>query len=170
MLEVCAGQGLKPAFLGVDPNFIFLALIKDDLFGGGGALCLGKATAAVALRAQSRVRVEKGHPKTASLPPTMPVTDNTLLSGMGGQWSHRRAGGGQGRRALDKGLHSARPPPPPPLPWTPPKVVVFVPAPGLGGSGHLRPGSSSAHPLLCVSSTSLSHLFSCLLKPTGDNQ
>ena len=36
MLEVRAGEGLKPAFLGVNPNFVFLALIKDDLFGGGG--------------------------------------------------------------------------------------------------------------------------------------
>ena len=33
-----AGEGLTPALLGADPNFIFLAPTKDDLFGGGGGL------------------------------------------------------------------------------------------------------------------------------------
>lgn len=105
--------------------------------------------------------MEKGYPKTSSLPPTMAVTDNTLLSGMGGQWSHRRAGRGQGQRALDKGPHSRIPPPP--LPWAPHKVPVFVPAPGLGGTGHLCSGSSSAHhfatTLLCRQHLSESFVF-----------
>lgn len=115
--------------------------------------------------------MEKGYPKTASPTPTRAATDNTLLSGMGGgQWSHRRAGGGQGRRTPDKGPHSPRLPPPL-LPSAPHKVVVFVPAPGPGGPRHLPPGSSSAPPpptLLCVGSTSLSLLFSRLLKATSD--
>ena len=49
----------------------------------------------------------------------------------------------------------------------PNKVVVFVPAPGPRGPGHLRPGSSSVHHF--VSGTSLSHLFSAPLKATSGN-
>lgn len=46
--------------------------------------------------------MEKGHPKTASLPPTMAATDNSLLSGMGGTmvpqkgwWGAGQEGAGQ---------------------------------------------------------------------------
>ena len=149
-----AGEGLKPAFLEVKSNFIFLASIKDDLFGGGGLYVCVKPQLPWPLSAPRRVGVEKGQPKTASLPPTMPVTDNTLLSGMGGQWSHRRAGGGgwAGER-WTKGFiqHSL---PPPPLPWAPHKVVVFVPAPGLGGTGHLRRSLALRTPC-CVSAAPL---------------
>lgn len=72
---------------------------------------MGKAAAALALSVQRRVRAEEGDPKTASLHPTMAPADNTLLSGCGGTMVPQRAGGGQGRRALDKGLHSQLPPP-----------------------------------------------------------
>lgn len=112
--------------------------------------------------------MEKGHPKTASLPPTRPATDNTLLSGMGGQWSHRRAGGGLGRRAPDKGLYSAQPATSSPA-LGPPQSRGLCACPRTGRYRAPASGSSSAHPLLCVSSTSLSHSFSCLRKATGSN-
>ena len=112
--------------------------------------------------------MEKGQPKTASLPPTMPVTDNTLLSGMGGQWPHRRAGGGLGRRALDKGLHSAQPATSSSA-LGPPQSRGLCACPRTGRYRAPASESGSSHPLLCLSSTSLSRLFSCLRKATGGN-
>lgn len=94
--------------------------------------------------------MEKGYPKTASLPPTMAATDNTLLSGMRGQWSHRRAGGGQGWRALDKGpLSPSLPPPPLPSPG-PHKVVVFVPVQDKAAEGTCNQDPALPAAVLCV--------------------
>ena len=163
-----AGENLKPAFLEAKPNLTFLASVKDDLFGGGGLYVWVKPQLLWPLSAPRRVGVEKGHPKTASLPPTMPATDNTLLSGMGGQWSHRRAGGGLGRRAPDKGLYSAQPATSSSALGPPPKSRSLC----LPQDWRYRAPaseSSSAHPLLCVSSTSQSRLFSCPRKATGSN-
>lgn len=61
-----------------------------------GVLGLGKATAALALSVQKRVGVEKGYPKTSSLPPTMTGTDNTLLSEIGGTMVPQKGWWGEG--------------------------------------------------------------------------
>jgi hypothetical protein len=122
---------------------------------------MGKATAALALLSvQRRVRAGEGDPKTASLHPTMAPTDNTLLSGYRGTMVPQRAGGGQGRRALDKGhihnhllLCSLSAPPPP---------ICRIRAQGTCIQRSVPPI------LLCVSSTSLTKTrhsgFSCHLQ------
>lgn len=104
----------------------------------------------------SRERVEKGYP-TSSLPPTRAATDNTLLSGMGGDNGPKEEpwGAGQerdGQRALFTTSATSSSALSPQGPQE------------LGGTRHLRSGPSSAHGLAGVSGTSLNHLFPCLLE------
>lgn len=87
----------------------------------------------------SRERVEKGYP-TSSLPPTRAATDNTLLSGMGGDNGPKEEpwGAGQerdGQRALFTTSATSSSALSPQGPQE------------LGGTRHLRSGPSSAHGL-----------------------
>lgn len=133
-----------------------------------GLLCLGKATAAPALGVQRRLGVEKGYPKTACPPPTGAATDNTLLSGMGGDNGPTEGlvGGRAGERGT-KGLihhacHLLLCPRPPTKSWS-----LCLPQDWVA-QGTCVQGPALPPALLCVSSTSLSHLFSRLLKATSD--
>lgn len=69
----------------------------------------------------------------------------------------KKSRGGQGRRETDKGPYSP-PPPPPPLPSAP-RAPKNWEAQGTCVQGLALPTA-----LLCVSGTSLNHLFPCLLE------
>lgn len=141
-----------------------------------GLLCLGKATAALALGVQRRLGVEKGYPKTASPTPTRAATDNTLLSEMGGGtmvpqkgwWGAGQENAGQRASFTTPATSSSALGPPqsrglracprtgrPTAPAS--RVQLCPPPPTL-----LCVGSTS------LGSTSLSSLFSRLLKATSD--
>lgn len=137
--------------LTVSPNFYILStsegcpICRSEAMYGQSHSCPG------ALSVQRRVRAEEGDPKTASLHPTMASTDNTLLSGCGGTMVPQRAGGGQGRRALNKGPHSQ---PPPLLPSVPPPPTLVCRT-----RGHRAPVLGISVPYLATSNGS----FDCHL-------
>lgn len=139
-----------------------LAILRTCLFGGR-SLTSGHSHGCPG----SECAEESGWRRVTQRLPPLPQQwqQQIILSCLGwggGQWSHRRAGGGQGRRALDKGPHSPRVPPPPPR-AAPLKVLVFVPAPGLGSTGTCVRGP--APPLGCVSQ----HLSGPLVLPPANS-
>lgn len=106
----------------------------------------------------SRERVEKGYP-TSSLPPTRAATDNTLLSGMGGDNGPKEEPWGAGQeRDEQRALFTTS---------TTSSSALSPRAPkNWAAQGTCVQGLALPTALLYVSGTSLNHLFPCLLEAT----